>query len=383
MRNHILHIIKKEFDRFFRDKRMVFTTLLLPGLLIYVMYSLMGAGFARSESVPDAPSCCVVHLPNSFQPIFSSLNFELTETDAPESEKEKIQNKELDLLVVFPADFDAAIAAGSETPNIVVYYNSTSDSSSAAYSMVIAAAEQMESSLANIFDVNKGIENPDLATESDIASYMLASLVPMLIIMMLFSACVSVAPESIAGEKERGTIATLLVTPVSRRDIAIGKIISLSVFALLSGLSSFLGIMLSLPKLLGQDVPGIGMDLYGGQEYVCLLCTIATSVLLIVSMISAISACAKTVKEAATAASPLMIFGSLAGIVPMFSINFSSPAWRLIPIFNSALCLNDIFAFDYTMTNIAITCVSNIIYMVVFVFMLTKMFNSEKIMFQK
>jgi len=383
MRNHILHIIKKEFDRFFRDKRMVFTTLLLPGLLIYVMYSLMGAGFARSESVPDAPSCCVVHLPNSFQPIFSSLNFELTETDAPESEKEKIQNKELDLLVVFPADFDAAIAAGSETPNIVVYYNSTSDSSSAAYSMVIAAAEQMESSLANIFDVNKGIENPDLATESDIASYMLASLVPMLIIMMLFSACVSVAPESIAGEKERGTIATLLVTPVSRRDIAIGKIISLSVFALLSGLSSFLGIMLSLPKLLGQDVPGIGMDLYGGQEYVCLLCTIATSVLLIVSMISAISACAKTVKEAATAASPLMIFGSLAGIVPMFSINFSSPAWRLIPIFNSALCLNDIFAFDYTLTNIAITCVSNIIYMVVFVFMLTKMFNSEKIMFQK
>lgn len=69
-----------------------------------------------------------------------------------------------------------------------------------------------------------------------------SSMLPMLLMIFLFTGCMSVAPESIAGEKERGTIATLLVTPVKRSHIAIGKIIALSIIALLSGISSTLGI---------------------------------------------------------------------------------------------------------------------------------------------
>mgnify|MGYP002564867313 CR=1 FL=1 len=69
--------------------------------------------------------------------------------------------------------------------------------------------------------------------------------------VFLFSGCMAVAPESIAGEKERGSIATLLVTPLGRGELAMGKVISLGCISLLSGASSFLGTMLSLPKLMG------------------------------------------------------------------------------------------------------------------------------------
>ena len=64
-----------------------------------------------------------------------------------------------------------------------------------------------------------------------------SSLLPMLLMMFLYSGCASVAPESIAGEKERGTIATMLITPTKRSDIAIGKILALAIIALLSGTS--------------------------------------------------------------------------------------------------------------------------------------------------
>lgn len=73
-------------------------------------------------------------------------------------------------------------------------------------------------------------------------------MLPMLLMLFLFSGCMAVAPESIAGEKERGTIATLLVTPMKRSDLAIGKILALALIALLSGISSALGTVLALPQ---------------------------------------------------------------------------------------------------------------------------------------
>jgi len=70
--------------------------------------------------------------------------------------------------------------------------------------------------------------------DTEFMGKIIASLLPMLMIMFLFSGAMSIGPESIAGEKERGTIATLLVTPVKRKEIAIGKILALSVLSLIS-----------------------------------------------------------------------------------------------------------------------------------------------------
>ena len=78
--------------------------------------------------------------------------------------------------------------------------------------------DQYESALSNCFDINRGQEGYDLADDRDLAGMTMASMMPLLILIFLFSGCMAVAPESIAGEKERGTIATILVTPIRRSD---------------------------------------------------------------------------------------------------------------------------------------------------------------------
>ncbi|MBQ8518500.1 MAG: ABC transporter permease [Agathobacter sp.] len=391
MKSDLFTIIKKEFARFFGDKRMVFTAL-MPGLLIYALYSFMGDGMSQMYE-PDENyvyEINVVNMPQSlaFLEEVEEVNIsKIQEADA-DAVKDAIREDEADILVVFPENFDAemlaydVMTATTPAPNVEIYYNSANTESSGAYSIMREVLNSFEQSIANKFDICQGEKEYDLATEEDISAMVISMMMPMLILMMLFSGCLSVSAESIAGEKERGTIATLLVTPMKRRDLALGKMISLSTFGLLSGLSSFIGIMLSLPNLMG----GSGLENvkfgYSVADYAVLLLVIITTTLLIVGMISIISAYAKSVKEASTMASPLMIIVSLVGVTNMMSSGMPEELyWYLIPIYNSVQCISGVFSMDYQMLPVIITCVANTLYSGIFVVVLTKMFGSERIMY--
>ena len=391
MKSDLFTIIKKEFARFFGDKRMVFTAI-MPGILIYALYSFMGDGMAQMYEPDDSYvyEINVVNMPQTLTFLEEMEGIELAKIEAKDAEavKEAIKEDEADLLVVFPENFDAdmlaydVMTATTPAPNVEMYYNSASTESSGAYSIMREVLNGFEQSMANKFDICQGEKEYDLATDEDISAMVISMMMPMLILMMLFSGCMSVSAESIAGEKERGTIATLLVTPMKRRDLALGKMISLSTFGLLSGLSSFLGIMLSLPNLMG----GSGLDNvsfgYSVADYAVLFAVIITTTLVIVGMISVVSAYAKSVKEAGTMASPLMIIVSLVGVTNMMSSGMPQELyWYLIPIYNSVQCISGVFSMDYQMLPVVITCVANMVYSGIFVVVLTKMFGSERIMY--
>ena len=239
---------------------MCLTTLLLPGLMIYILYSFMGDALGSQLNVTEdfQPAIRAVEISDSMRELFAQAGMETEEIGADEQADamNAVQQEEIDLLIVFPQDFDAAVraydvSAGEAAPNIEIYYNSASTDSSAAFEQVQGMLNQYESALSNCFDINRGQEGYDLADDRDLAGMTMASMMPLLILIFLFSGCMAVAPESIAGEKERGTIATILVTPIRRSELALGKIFSLSIIALLSGLSSTVGILLSMPKLMG------------------------------------------------------------------------------------------------------------------------------------
>ena len=391
MKSDLLTIIKKEFARFFGDKRMVFTAL-MPGLLIYALYSFMGDGMSQMYE-PDEDyvyEINVVNMPQSLTFLEELEEIELTKIEEKDTAavKEAIKEDEADILVVFPENFDLdmltydVMTSTTPAPNVEIYYNSANTESSGAYSIMKEVLNGFEQSLANKFDICQGDKDYDLATEEDISAMIISMMMPMLVLMMLFTGCLSVAAESIAGEKERGTIATLLVTPMKRSDLALGKMISLSVFGLLSGLSSFVGIMLSLPNLMG----GSGLEEmkfgYTVSDYAVLLVVIITTTLLIVGMISIISAYAKSVKEASSMASPLMILVSLIGVTNMMSKGMPVELyWYLIPIYNTVQCISGVFSMDYQMLPVIITCVANAVYSGILVVVLTKMFDSERIMY--
>ena len=396
MKNNILTVMKKEFTRFFTDKRMVLTTIFLPGIMIYLLYTFMGSGLSGQleQSEDFKPAVYVENLPESVKTVVSQGDLmELKEVSNEKDEKdvkEKISDgdENYNLLAVFPENFDDQIVAydsqsGEKAPNVELYYNSTETDSSTAYNLMTSVLDQIESAMANKFDINAGNGEYDLASEEDMTAQMFSMMIPMLMIMFLFSGCMAVAPESIAGEKERGTIATLLVTPMKRSHLALGKILSLSVIAILSGCSSFLGTMLSLPNLMG-GAGDISANVYGVKDYVMLFFIIISTVMVIVSVIAIVSAFAKSVKEATGWVTPIMLISMLIGITSMIdSLCKTEPVWYLIPLYNSVQSMNGVFSLNMNVTNIIVTVIANFCYAGIGVFVLTKMFNSEKVMFSK
>lgn len=352
MKTDMLTIIRKEFARFFKDKNLVLTTILLPGVLIYLIYTFMGNGMMKEFMTDEdyVAKAYVQNLPDELAPAFEQLSAEWTVVSDAEIEDTKalIADKEADVLIVFPADFSAKVAAydvtGGETaPNVEIYFNSTETESSNLKGILVEILDQYEASMINKFDVNAGDGVYNLASEKDMTGQIFAMLLPMLLMTFMFSGCMSVAPEAIAGEKERGTIATLLVTPMKRSALALGKVISLSCIALLSGLSSFVGTMLSMPNLMGTT-ESVNASVYVITDYLMLLGIILTTVLVMVALISIISAIAKSIKEAGTAVSPLMIIVMVISLVPMFGGDGEkSLAMFFIPIYNSVLCIHGIF----------------------------------------
>ncbi len=388
MKSGILTIMKKELARFFGDKRTV-AGVLLPGVLIYVLYSFMGTAMGSVFGVAEDASIQAVRLPQSIAAAADSAGMALTEgseADLPAA-KALVTEQELDLLVVFPEAFDQAVtdynvASGEPAPLVEVYYNSVSTTSQSAYMAFTGLLDSYESLLANKFDVNAGEGGYDLATAEDSTGAFFAMMMPMLLMIFLYSGCSAVAPESIAGEKERGTIATMLVTPIRRSDIAVGKILALAVITVLSGASSALGTILALPKLMGGAAGEMDAAIYGIREYLLLAAVILSTVLLLVTLVALLSAFARTVKEAQSYAVPLMILVMVLGITGMFGGGASQNlAMYAIPLYNSVQCIVGIFSFSVLGSGVAVTAAVNGAATLLGVFILTRMFNSEKIIF--
>lgn len=387
----IFVIVKKELKRFFTDKRMIMS-LILPGVLIFVLYSLMGNFIGKAITPADDYEyvICVENESVTLDGYLSTLGFKYKKVNAPREEAEKkLVDKEIDLYVSFSEDFDDA-GADKAGKNVVIEYNSAKSESAKIYSALQTV--YMQNSVASVdynYAINAGVENPDMATEEDVVKMMLTMFMPFILMVFLVTGSVSVASESIAGEKERGTIATLLVTPVKREYIALGKIIALTVTSLFSSLVSFVGIMASLPNLLQLerigDVTSIDLSVYGASTFVGILGIILITVMMFTMIMSILSTFAKSVKEATQFVTPAMIVVMLASVTSMIGGGkaVTNPALYLIPIYNCAQCLTMLFSGEFYGLCYLFTILSDSLFVVLGVVLLAKMFNNEKIMLNK
>lgn len=374
---NILTIIKKEFSRFFKDRRMVLS-ILLPGIMIYLVYSLMGTAMEAMMDTADegyTPTARVLYAPEGLEDTFNQI-FVLQENLTEDEAKEKITSGDLDVLIVFPDNFNAGAAQ-----DVHIYYDSSRDTSYTSYNMALAVLDMLKPPS---FTVNADInETFNLAKKEDISRQMLSMMIPMIIFAFLASAGMAVAPESIAGEKERGTMATMLITPIKRWQLALGKIISLACFALLSGISSFLGVILSLPKLTAGLVDADMAILFGFGDYMALFGVIISIVLVIIALFSVVSCYAKSVKESGSLIAPFMIVIILLGVASMVVSGTPSTALFLIPLMGSGLAMSGIMTQSVSALQILLSIGSNIVVAALLIVLLAVMFNSERIMFKR
>lgn len=396
MKSNVLTIIKKEFDRVFRDRQLMFTTIILPGLLIYFIYSFMGSSADKmvKQNREESVTVQVDNLPQSVAQSFNALsgNVTLSQSAFGQAEIDALKDKNVNtVLVRFPVDFDAAVstyttADSTPAPNVEIYYNSTNEATQRIYSIICGALGGYEESIGNRFDINRA-DSPDVrfnqADDEQVSGQILGRLLPMLILIMLFSGVMSVAQNSIAGEKERGTIATLLVTPMHRSELAFGKIVAISGISLLSAISSFIGIVLSLPNMIGGMGGAVSFN-YGTSDYIVLFAIIISTVLIMAAIVSILSTLAKDVKNAASLCMPLMLVMVFLGIISMLSSDISTnTAAYLIPFYNSTLAMTALLQHELALLNAVVTVGANIAYTVCAVLVLTKMFNNEKVMFNR
>ena len=388
---NIWTIVKKELKRIFTDRRML-VTLILPGLMIFILYSLMGSVLSETVTVPEdyTYKVSIVNHPSEFDSFNQNPAYpvELTVVDGTlwiDEVKLAITEKTVDLLIVYEADFYTkmlaySIDSGLPAPQVEIFYNASSNESSSIYSYYTSMLLAYESNISNKFDINRGDTSYNLASSTDMSIQFVTMLVPFLLITFLFTASLSIASESIAGEKERGTIATLLSTPTKRSEIALGKVIALSITALASAASSFFGLMLSLPKLIGEDFT---MAMYDFGTYVLLFTVLISTILIFIVLISIISAYAKSIKEASSLAMPLMIVIMLIGISSMFGTSSSDMIMYFIPVYNSVQSITFILSLEVNYLFLTITILVNLMVVGLGTILLTRMFDSEKVMFNK
>ena len=397
MKSNTLTIIKKEFARFFGDRQMLFTTVIMPGLLIYLIYSFMGMAMKKmtTEGTNELVTLCVENLPASVAPLIDGIPaIAISQQAVSQVDIDRLEDKSLNVVLVrFPEAFDEKVAtydpqSGMAAPNVEIYYNSANNASSRVYHILEASLSAYEDQLSNRFDINRADSEEaafDKASSDEVLGSILSKLIPMLILMLLFSGVMAIAPSAIAGEKERGTIATLLVTPLRRNELALGKVVSLSGIALLSGISSFIGIVLSLPKMIPTDATGVELGLnFTGADYLVLLLIIFATVLIMASAVSILSALAKDVKNAGTMITPFMLVVMFCGLTPMFQSGTPENLTAyLIPFYNSIQVMTSVFAHEMRWMPVIVTLAANVVYTGIAVWVLTRMFNSEKVMFSK
>jgi len=317
--------------------------------------------------------------------------------------KEKIMTEKLDAVVIFPENFDKKVSeysvlSSKDLPaNVEIYYSSEYNNSDNAYGYINDRLNDYESAISNKFDINR--EGNKLASdkkdndskynlsenkEDASVKKIFSSLLPLLVVMLVFSGANAAATESIVGEKERGTMATLLVTPVKRSSIALGKILSLSIIAVISGLSSFLGIILSLPKLMMADDNLSFTSTYGTKDYVLLIIIICSAACLFTSLVAIVSCFAKNVKDAQTALAPMtMVIAGISFAPALFDGMTDKLGLFAIPILNIIIVINKIFSGTYRNIEIIVTVISTVVCVALLSMFLGKLFNNEKIIFDK
>ncbi len=395
-------IFKKEVYRVLSDRRLVLMIFIVPGLSIYVMYSLMGNVISNQIEEIEQHTIILYHdnMPSALETMITSIdpsgnqviNVEVTEEALDQDTiDEKLLEGSIDIYLAFDDNFETSIDdyETASPPTMDAYYNQGREESSYAYNQINAVIaqyrelklidrlERSEDYLVFNYDTNLVVDERKMAGEG------LATLMPMLIVIFLFAGAMSIGPDAIAGEKERGTIATLLITPIKRSEIATGKVVSLAVLSLISALSSFIGIMASLPALMQMDNAS-DLNIYGIGEYLSILGVLMATVLFIVSLIAVISAYAKTIKEASMFIMPFYFITIIIGILQSFGGGGETAVWlNIVPFYGPVNLLTKIFTFEFSVVAFILVLISNLGYTAVLVYILNLMFKNEKIMFQK
>lgn len=403
MLNGIKQIFGKEMARILKDKKMVFSVFLLPVLIMVVLLTIINnlAGQMQSDIEEHKAIVWMQNEPDSFEMFLASAGAEYdirtiaSDSDRGEAE-DAILNGDADLLIEFPVDFDAMIAGfqeGDAVPQIKTYYNPSEEYSSQAYQEIsVGVLESYRQTLLagrvgnpdaiTVFTVNS--DNDDMVIQDDekASGQALGMMLPYFITILLFAGAMGIGTDMIAGEKERGTMASLLVAPVKRSSIVLGKVFALMVVSGISSLVYVAGMVICTPFMM-DSMTGMdeALNLNLGPDQILMLGLLLVAIAFLYSAVVAlISVFAKTTKEASSYIMPVYMVVLVVGLLTMFRMGDGGPWDYYIPFYNSAIALQAILSHELTMSQYLITLVETLALGGILTVLIARAFNNEKVM---
>ncbi|MFA7435045.1 MAG: ABC transporter permease, partial [Bacilli bacterium] len=217
---NIFRIVKKELDKIFKFPRQIITAFILPGLLLFLIYAFIGVGLSSvmEEGEEQASIIYVINSPESLESIYSiasSLKVDLRKEDVSELNnlKQAVLNEEIAAVIVYDEDFDNNIQK-SPLPKVSVFYVSTASNAYAVMERAQTIIGLQQKYIYEDLDIDPNLFNvgfEKLESDQESVGSILAMILPMMVMSFIFASALGVGSDAIAGEKERGTLATLLM----------------------------------------------------------------------------------------------------------------------------------------------------------------------------
>lgn len=396
LRNSLI-VYRKELRDMLRDKRTIRSMVIIPVIafpllilgMAYMQAHFMGT--AQKEVAPimlqggqDSPKLLAA-LKN-----FPGIQVVRYQADG----KQEVSDKKIRAMVTIPNGFDAAVSSGHPEQVSIGYYEADEKSELAKEKLqkffddyrndVIRAAltaRGLPPNLAEPFTV----QSANIVAPSKVGAAMFGGLIPYLIIIFCFTGAMYPAMDLTAGEKERGTMETILSSPVSRTDLVIGKFLMILTASVVTALLSLISLGASFASFKNQIMSATGNSVQitiNPSAVAAVFALVLPLAVLFASSLLAVALLAKSYREAQTYVSPLIfivIAPAFVGIMPGVELNWKT---GLVPILNTCLASKEIISGTYDWGHMALIFGMTCVYAAIGLAAAVRMFNREDVLFR-
>ena len=382
MRNNLWNILKKELRELFRDKKSLAMMLIIPIFIPLIMLG-MSALFEMqtNKDIEEYNKIGFAYeLSEEEKEIAKQMNIEIV-NGSEEELRQKYDNGEIDLYITKDGNKYIINSDGSDNSS---YAKNMMESYFNTYKQYLQGEYLTENNIDsnqvfNIITVEENVFEQENFFGNYIKNYAF-----LFIIMAITVSATYPATDTTAGEKERGTLETLLTFPIKSKDIIVGKFLAVSISSIVTGLISFILAIVAL--LLAQNMFSIyeGTDImFSASSMVFGIVVIIAYSFFISGLCISIASTSKTFKEAQSALTPLTFISFFPSFIVFMVGLQTTPILSIVPFLNFTMIFTDIAAGNINLLNIALMAISTIIYITLIFTYIIKQYKTEKVLFSK
>ncbi len=382
MKSNLWNILKKELRELFRDKKSLSMMLIIPIFIPLIMLG-MSALF-ESQTEKDINEYNTIgfayNLSEAEKNIAKEMDIKVVEGKEDEL-KEKYENGEINLYVTKDEN---KYTLNIDSSDNTAYAQNLTEQYFNAYKSYLQQNYLTQNgvdadSVLNIITVEEKSLEQDNYFADFIKNYAF-----LFVIMAITVSATYPATDTTAGEKERGTLETLLTFPIKSKDIILGKFLGVTLSSIITGVISFILAIISL--VIAENM----FSIYDGLDIMFTPLSIVMAFIIIIvysffisGLCISIASTCKTFKEAQSALTPLTFISLFPGMIAFMISITTTPLLSVVPFLNYSLIFTDINAGNVNWLNIALMIISTFIYIAIVLGYIIKQYKSEKVLFSK